>query len=317
MLVGAPAGALIGAMMATAAASIVWRRRLGLQPPLYAVLLCVAGASAGASFTPEALRAAVVWPLSILFLAAATAALCAAGYAVFRKLGGCDHRTAFYAAAPGALAAVLALGEASGADMSKVALAQTLRLSALAAAAPFALAAAGAGQAAAPVESGLIDWGLILIAVAGGWAAAERLKWPAPAFLGPLLGSAAIHASGLSAAAPPPAVLAVAMTGLGAVVGTRFAGVTPAALLRFLPAAGLALAAMAAVGLTCGWIAGTLAGVGGAAGMIAFAPGGMETMVLIAVALNAEPAYVAAHHLTRLLSLFAVLPWLARRVTPS
>ena len=79
----------------------------------------------------------------------------------------------------------------------------------------------------------------------------------------------------------------------------------------------LALTVMAAVGLSAGWLAGRLTGVGPAAGMLAFAPGSLDVMVAIALALNAHPAYVAAHHTARFLGLIAALPWLATRLRPS
>ena len=45
---------------------------------------------------------------------------------------------------------------------------------------------------------------------------------------------------------------------------------------------------------------------------VAFAPGGVEGMAAMALALDFDPAYVAAHHLLRLLALALVLPLLMR-----
>ena len=70
---------------------------------------------------------------------------------------------------------------------------------------------------------------------------------------------------------------------------------------------------MVAVSVPVGIVVGTLAGVGPAAGMLAFAPGSMEVMTAIALTLNAHPAYVVAHHLFRSLLLMALVPVLAAR----
>jgi uncharacterized membrane protein AbrB (regulator of aidB expression) len=104
-----------------------------------------------------------------------------------------------------------------------------------------------------------------------------------------------------------------ASAALGAIVGTRFAGVDPKALLRFLPTVLVALLAMTAIALAAGWGAGVLSGVGPVAGVLAFAPGSMDVMIAISLAVGATPAYVTAHQTARLLVLLAALPVFARR----
>jgi uncharacterized membrane protein AbrB (regulator of aidB expression) len=51
--------------------------------------------------------------------------------------------------------------------------------------------------------------------------------------------------------------------------------------------------------------------------MLAFAPGALESLIIVAFAVDIDPAYVAAHHIARFLVLIAAVPlmarWLARR----
>jgi uncharacterized membrane protein AbrB (regulator of aidB expression) len=42
--------------------------------------------------------------------------------------------------------------------------------------------------------------------------------------------------------------------------------------------------------------------------MIAFAPGGLETMAAMAVMMHADTAYVGSHHVLRLLFLSVLMP---------
>jgi hypothetical protein len=308
--------------MAGVAGAALAGRPVGATPEVYAALLALTGTATGASITPAAVQAAITWPLSIAVLTVATVLLTGAGFFVFRRLGACDGPTAFYAAAPGALSAVLALAQAEGADMSRVAVAQTLRLAALAAAAPFALAGVHALPAPPPENglSGPLGWSVIICGCAAGWLLARRLKWPSAPFLGCMAASGLLHVTGTVGVVTPHWLVLVTSAGLGAMVGARFRGVPAGALVRFLPIAAAALLAMAAVGLSAGWLAGRLSGVGEAAGMLAFAPGSMDVMIAIALTLGAAPAYVAAHHTARFLGLLAVLPWLAgrrRAVRPS
>lgn len=51
-----------------------------------------------------------------------------------------------------------------------------------------------------------------------------------------------------------------------------------------------------------------------AAIFLAFAPGGLPEMVLIAATLNADPAFVVVHHVVRFLIIAIALPWVAGRV---
>jgi uncharacterized membrane protein AbrB (regulator of aidB expression) len=59
-----------------------------------------------------------------------------------------------------------------------------------------------------------------------------------------------------------------------------------------------------------------LAGVSFANGLVAFAPGGLEAMTVLALILGLDPLYVGIHHLVRFLGIGLVLPvligWLQR-----
>jgi hypothetical protein len=51
--------------------------------------------------------------------------------------------------------------------------------------------------------------------------------------------------------------------------------------------------------------------------MIAFAPGSVDAMMLLALALNLDPVYVGAHHLTRIFFVSLTMPLMARRTARS
>jgi uncharacterized membrane protein AbrB (regulator of aidB expression) len=66
-------------------------------------------------------------------------------------------------------------------------------------------------------------------------------------------------------------------------------------------------------------LAAWLAGVSFANGLVAFAPGGLEAMTVLALILGLDPLYVGIHHLVRFLGIGLVLPfligWLQRNET--
>ena len=142
-----------------------------------------------------------------------------------------------------------------------------------------------------------------------------RLAVPAPLLMGAMLVTGVWQLSGVRSGVMPDWLVMPAYVALGALIGTRFAGVTTAALLRNL-GAGLAITGVAVV------FAGVAAlGVAWALGMpqahvlLAFAPGGLETMIAMGVVMGAVPGFVAACHMTRLMVLSVLLPVMARRGT--
>lgn len=315
VLLHIPAGAILGAMLFSAAAALAGRR-LVWPTPLRNLLFFATGVGAGASVTPAALKAAQAWPLSILALLATTVLMWAVGAVVFRKLSGADRRTAALATAPGALSAVMVLSEEQGADVVSVAVAQTLRISTLVAIAPLALSLGHVAPVLRNPEAGVpgaLGWALLLAGSVAGWRLAVALKWPVPVFLGALLGSGLLHATGAVGVILPPLAVQVTAAGLGSVIGSRFTGIRPGDLLRMLPASALTLVVMAAIGVPIGALVGWQVGVGPVPGLMAFAPGSMEMMIAVSLSLNAQPAYVAAHHVVRTLLLLAALPALAAR----
>jgi uncharacterized membrane protein AbrB (regulator of aidB expression) len=47
--------------------------------------------------------------------------------------------------------------------------------------------------------------------------------------------------------------------------------------------------------------------------MIAYAPGAVDAMLLLALALNLDPVYVGAHHLARIFFVLLTMPIVVRR----
>jgi hypothetical protein len=99
---------------------------------------------------------------------------------------------------------------------------------------------------------------------------------------------------------------------LGTILGCRFAGIGVRAL---LPAAALSLGAtLVMLGLALCLALGVQAMTGLSAEQIllAYAPGGLTEMSLVALALHAEAAFVATHHVVRIFLVIVAAPILFR-----
>lgn len=309
-----PGGAIIGGM--AAAAILALRGRVTLWPKTaYAVLAGTLGMASGASVSPDTLRQAAAWPLSIALLVVGSVVMCACGYAIMRKVGRIEQRTAFFAVAPGALSTVLFLAEEQKADMVTVGVVQTLRMVVLVMLAPTILGVSGmAGHHRPPVVHAgePADWAMMIGAAIAGIVVARRLKIPSAEFLGPMIASAVLHATGLVGVTVPPLIMALAGAGLGVTIGAKFAGMSLQQLGRIV---GLSLGVLLVMGVIAalfGALAGHISGVGPVAGVLAFAPGSLDVMIAMALTFHAEPAYVAVHHLSRFLILMSVLPFVSR-----
>ena len=314
---GLPAGWLMGAMIATAAAAILGLE-VGLPPRPRDLAFLLVGISIGSSATPESLRQIAAWPASVALLALSVAATLFAGSAYLERAHGWDRTTARFASMPGAFSAVMIIAASSAADVPRVVLAQSLRIFTLVLLMPPLISFVTPGdRAAAPgatVTNGPGE-ALLVFVVAGLLAMLlVRLRVPAGTVLGAMVASATLHATGIVHGRFPQPLVIAGFVATGAVIGARFRGTTVAVLLRTAP--GALASILIALGISAGfaWVGAWLLGMPFGKTWLAYAPGGVEAMAAMALALHLDPAFVGAHHVLRILGLNLVGPlWLGRR----
>jgi len=275
------------------------------------------GVNMGAGVTPEAVATAARWPLSLALLAVAVLAILWFGARLLERIFGFDRMSALLTATPGHLSYVLSLSTDVKADLPRVTMIQTLRVLSLTLIVPFVAPLLGEGDLPAlpdlPPAMPLVVLGpLILLSVLTGLVF-QRLRVPAALLLGGMALSGLGHATGTISGAVPTWLSVPAFTVMGTLIGTRFAGVTPRMVLQSLGASSLLTAFAAAVSLAAAALVSVTLGLPMLTALIAFAPGGLETMMAMSLLLDADPAYVAAHHVFRLLVLTVALPVIVAR----
>jgi membrane AbrB-like protein len=230
------------------------------------------------------------------------------GYAIYRW-GGIGKREALFGAVPGGLIESTALAEAAGADVREVTVLQFLRLILAILTVPMIFwamtgqavgSASGVRLAGQDVALGLFDVAVLVAAGVIGALGAKMLRLPGWIVMGPLVASAAVHGLGWVTAGPPGWMVSATQVVLGTGLGARFGGVRGAVLLR---AGRVALANGAAALLLALAFAEALHWAVGepiSAVFLAFAPGGLAEMSLIALSLNISVIYVTAHHALRI-----------------
>jgi membrane AbrB-like protein len=317
-LLGMPAGFLSGSILAVAAASLAGRPML-MPAPLVRVLLVLIGISLGAVVTPATLNGIAAYPLSVAVLLVAMACISVSGAGYLRVVHGWDKLTAYLAAAPGGLSQVMGLAAELDADMRSIAIVQTVRVAIIAVGLPAGLSLLGlVGHATRSVggtfDPAQLDELAILVAASTVVAIiAFRIRFPGGLLFGAMLTSAALHGSGYIHVVMPWWLTNTVMIAFGAVTGSRFAGTPLRLLANFIGAAfGSFAVAVAVTAVFAVALVGILALPIGEV-MIAYAPGAVDAMMLLALALNLDPVYVGAHHLARIFFVSMAMPLLARR----
>lgn len=312
---GMPAGWLSGALVACAVAALAGVP-VEVNRRVRDANFMVLGTSMGSAITPETLQGIATWPLTMGILLVSLPVMMLASGFYLERMARWDRRSAFFASAPGALSAVLIMAETAGADVRRVVFGQSLRLFVLVAVLPAAMGGLGHQPAGSlpinPVTPDLYNLVLSLAVGIAGGLAAEKLRFPGGAMVGAMLASGALHGSGLAEGRLPDILLIIGFVVLGANSGGRFAGTSMATLQRFLVEAFVALIIATSVALVFAVAASWLADEPLPEVVLAFVPGALEAMTIMAFVLGADPAFVAAHHLARFLALSLVLPLIVR-----
>ncbi|MGP9821602.1 AbrB family transcriptional regulator [Salinarimonas sp. NSM] len=313
-VLGVPASWLSGAVVAVI---VLGRFGLAVIMPraLAETAMVVSGAVIGAGMTPDTLAAAGRYPLSLLFLAAAVVATTFASSLVLMRGFGWRRDDAVLATVPGALTAVMAIAAERRADVPGIGIVQSTRLLFLIIVLPFLVAAGGGGETAivpgaapAPETAGAGTLAVVLLGSVVVGVGFERIGLAAPLLLGATLFSGAAYVSGSVAGPIPDAIATLGFVLIGVYIAQRFNTLDLPAIRRLVPAALTAFVVGIAVAGVFAGLSVALAGAPLAEALVAFAPGGLEAMVVLALVMGLDPLYVGVHHLVRFLGIGLVLP---------
>jgi membrane AbrB-like protein len=174
----------------------------------------------------------------------------------------------------------------------------------LTAALPLLLALTGVVASTPIIPANLLVAAPLELAVLGAAALAVALllrlaKFPASWMFGAMIASSVLHGAGWVEGGLPNWVRGVALVGIGALIGSRFARMRIKTLTGHINAAlGSFAVAIAVSGIFVGIVALTTQ-VKFSDVVVAFAPGAMDAMLALALTLHIDPIFVGAHHLSR------------------
>ncbi|WP_420391229.1 AbrB family transcriptional regulator [Acuticoccus sp.] len=324
--IGAPLPMLLGSVVSVGTFAILGLRAYGGPPKipmwLRLVFLPIIGVSIGGAFTPAILADLASWWPTLLAVFVYVPVVHWLGYQEYKRLGRLEPRTAYYAAVPGGLIEVIAMGEEAGADPAMLAMLQFLRLILTILLVPLAfslLEGGPVGSSSGAVLSKLdrpdaFDAAFLFVLGAAGFFGGRWIGMPAYVITGPILMSGVAHLLGLIETVPPSWLIEVTQLVVGVSLGTRFVGMELSLVWRALHLAFINILGTMVFAVVLALVLHGAVGQPTEAVTLAFAPGGLAEMALVAVSLEMSVVYVTAHHVVRIILSVSIAKMFARRV---
>jgi len=313
----APIAVLTGPAVLVSIAALAGLRT-GIDDTVRNLVFLLVGVSIGSGVDASATQAMLRWPLAFAALGVmlwATLWLCGQ---VLQRGFAMDRNSAYLAAAPGHLSFVVGLSTGLGLDTTRIVVIQSVRLLALTLSVPAIALAFGLELTGQVLPSGAAMHGLDLFSLLAlgfmlGYAL-DKIGLPAPLLIGGMLASSIGHATDLTPGFMPPWLAYAGLMAVGTLIGARFNGITRAALATSLLAGLITTTLTILIALATALPTAYALGFDPTHVLIAFAPGGLETMIAMGVVLGANPGFVAAAHVARLLFLTILLPACVGRI---
>ena len=307
-----PLGWLIGSMLATGALAL-----MGLRPRMPGVLrwmvMAVIGVYLGAAFSPEVLN---LFPRSvvsiIVMLLVVTVEVFFAAW-LFTKIMRCNAITAYAACMPGGFSTMLLIAQEHGGDPEVVSLVQLVRVivvifSIMVIAYLLGVDLTEAREQAVPNQYDLETYGLAFAVFLVGLGTGIMLKMPIVCMVLPAVLVASLQVAEVSELHLHTEPLSIALVFLGASIGSRW-GSLKAERVFSCVFAGLLLAIfLVGFSLLSAWVVSDTLFIELVPTIMAYSPGGVAEISLIALALDIDPAFVGMHHIVRIFYILLMMP---------
>lgn len=314
-----PASFLIGPMIAAILFGVAGST-IRVPRGLFLVAQGIVGCLISASITP-AIIAEVARDWHAMLLGGAIAITASAAIGLFlARFGSLPGSTAAWGTSPGVASGMVIMAQEYGADPRLVATMQYVRVITVVLCAslishflidtPAVPIAPSQMPAAATLVSLAVSAALVAFSV---WLNG-RIRIPAGGLLIPLTLAGALNAAGLLTLVLPAWLVIGAYGLIGWAIGLQFERGSLIRSVRALPEMiGAALAVIALCGLGA-WLMMWLIGVSALTAFLATTPGGIDTVVILALSGGADTPFVMALHVVRLLAVILFGPAIARFV---
>ena len=325
---GAPAPILMGSLFGVWLAGGVirpLRRHLGVAHWFHVPVVLGLGVLIGSNFSIDFIGRASQWGATMAVMAVVTVLVTAFGYWHLRKVRGYSRPMSFLCSIPGGQVEAIVMARGTVDKDYVVALFHLVRVALVFLSTPMILGflqgaeAVAESNAALQAMPGVLDMeagqfaGLLLIAVVG-FILAKLLRLPVPHLLGPVLLSSALHLAGFIAIPRINELVILAQISIGGGVGARLAQVEFIKLLDYIKDAVVNTVVIVSVYVLAAEAAAYFLGLDPLLLWLAFVPGGLYEVTLLALIFGFDIAFVAFHHTIRILLIIFSMPFFAVRL---
>lgn len=316
------AGALVfgltdigGSMLLGGAVAVTIAVALGFKatipdPVRNVIFICV-GLSMGASVSPDTLQLIPQWPITLAALVIELILIVAICGFFLIKVFGLDKGTAYLSSFPGHLSFVVALATAGTGDSRKIVVIQVIRVALLTLLAPLGALFLPVGTF--NVGGGSETMSLTTLAMAACACALTgfvftRIKVPAAYVLGSMAAATILKLAGFFPGQLPVWFVEGTFIGMGGLIGARFAGLSRTDIAGALVGGiGSTVIAVMIVSVIA-FLTSLLVDMPFGQIWLGLSPGGLESMGALGIALGYDTAFIAAHHVFRILLLTLGIP---------
>ena len=275
------------------------------------VAFVLIGMSMGASVAPDSLALLASWPISIAALALELVIIVASTGWMLTRLFRLDPGTAYLSSFPGHLSFILGIAATGVGNARQIVIIQVIRILMLTIAVPIGAVFLPIDHLPPPETVSFLSPLQLLLLAAGCVAFGLvflRLKVPAGMVLGAMAAATVAKLGGLYTEAMPVPLVVCTFILTGALIGSRFKGITrseiAAAAKGGLIATFMTLAIVTLVALAVAQLVDMPFGQI----WLGLSPGALEGMGALGIALGYDTAFIAAHHVIRLLMLSFAIP---------
>lgn len=286
--------------------------RCAIASPVRDLALLIIGISIGTGVDAQVTAALAKWPVAFAVLTVMVIGILLVCRYLLIRFYGFTPRSATLAAAPGHLSFVISLGSALDIDVTPVAIVQAVRVLALTLSVPMVAVFYGVdiGTNILPTGAHMAPLHFVVLFIVSLLLSYifNRLGIPAAFLIAAMLTSSIGQLSGLTPGTLPAILVIPCLIVVGVLIGVRFSGISIAQLLSNISAGLVTTAVTIIIACLVAIPVAVFLQMPTAHVLIAFSPGGLETMVAMGAALGANAGFVAACHVGRLFLLTLVVP---------
>ncbi len=303
------------------AISALFRIKVAIPPNLRNPFIGILGVWLGSSFDQSIFHNANTWMITLILLALYIPLAFSVTFFIIHKFRNVEKPEAFFIASPGGLLEMVLGAEECKADSKQVGITHMIRIFLTVFTIPSLILIFFPGsfqreQIWPTNDVNVLEFLKLLLVVYVGIYIGRLIKLPGPRLFGPLLLSAVINIFEIFELNISITIVIFAQLVSGSYFGSNFNGLSWKIAGKYIGHSITVVISLITCMLPFIAIIYFIGEIAPAALILAFAPGGVNEMGLLAFLLNIEPAFVITHHLFRLSIVLVILGFAEKFLYP-